>query len=292
MKIGLIGSGRMAQAMGGYLKDRGYPICGIWGRDPIKTQKAADSMEIKQFQQLEALVFQADILLLAVTDDSILPVAQAIADSGLSLKGKWAGHFSGSLSLTVMDPLATAGVEVFSLHPLQTVPASEEGRRALESAVFVLEAPDDFRKALEDWLAPCGNPATGVLPGYKVIYHLGACLASNYVMTLYRLAEEALICSGIPEELASKALVPLMESTLNNYKSLGPFKGLTGPVSRGDAGTVKHHLDSLQKIGWEQREPLIRALGREALDIARKNRSLSEEKAEVMTGILKGGINP
>lgn len=289
MTIGMIGTGRMAQALGGYLKDRSYSLRYIWGRDKEKTQKACEHLLLENCDALEALVAKSDILLLAVTDDSIRTVAEEVAACGVPLRNKWVGHFSGSLSLDVLASLAEKGAQTFSLHPLQTLPSAEAGRAALASAVFAVEAGEAFREALEAWLAPCGNTVVPVKPGGKGIYHLGACLASNYVMTLYRLAEEALVEAGIPAPIAGKALVPLMESTLENYKVMGPAQGLTGPVARGDAGTLRLHLESLQAAGWNEREPLIRALGREALHIARESGSLSEDKAAVMAQLLKGG---
>lgn len=289
MKIGLIGSGRMAQAMGGYLKDRGYEIFGLWGRNREKSRTASGYLGVPHHDNLADLVSGAEVLILAVSDDAILSVAKTVADSGVDLEGKWVCHLSGSLSLDMLDSMMRRGALGFSLHPLQTVPEADHGRKDLRYAAFVLEADEGLRDRLNDWLTPCGNRTAWISSGKKGLYHLGACLASNYVMTLYRLAEEALIDSGVQEEIASKALLPLMESTLNNYRSIGALAGLTGPVSRGDGGTVKKHLDSLQTMGWEHREALIRALGLEALDIAQKCGRMDTETAMRMKRILSGG---
>lgn len=292
MEIGLIGSGRMAQAMGGYLRDCGYAVRGLWGRNPQKAREAARYLEIEQVEDLADLIFRMDILLLAVSDDAIQSVGNEATLCGVELEGKWIGHFSGSLSLDVLEPLTRKGALGFSLHPLQTIPEANRGRKDLTQATFMLEAEEGFRDSLKAWLVLCGNPTAWIAPGKKGLYHLGACLASNYVMTLYRLAEEALLDSGVPETAASKALFPLMESTLKNYQSIGALAGLTGPVSRGDAGTVRKHLESLHARGWEHREPLIRNLGLEALDIAQKSGKLDAEKTLTIRQILNGGLQP
>ncbi len=288
MKIGIIGSGRMAKAMGGYLQDRGYTVAGVWGRDPEAASLAARYMDVQPYIRLEDLVFVSDILLLAVSDDSINAVAEAVAGCS-RLEGKWVGHLSGSRSLDVLEAVEKKRGRIFSLHPLQTVPEPDTGRKNLAEATFVLEANEALRSPLEEWLAPCGNRLAWILPGKKALYHLGACLASNYVMVLYQLAEKALLSSGIPESMASQALAPLMEATLRNYEAIGPIRGLTGPVSRGDTGTVLGHLKSLTESGLEHSEPLIRALGLEALSMARANGSIGVADAEAMEGILKGG---
>lgn len=289
MRIGLIGSGRVAQAVGGYLKDCGYPVEGLWGRNRENAEKAAAYLGITHHKLLADLVCRADVLMLAVSDDSIEAVAGNVANCGVVLDGKWCCHFSGSLSLEALSPLAEKGVMGFGLHPLQTVPNPDRGRNDLRQTTFILEAEDGFRDILTDWLELCGNPIAWITPGKKGLYHLGACLASNYVTTLYRLAEYALMDSGVPEAVVSQALFPLMESTLNNYKALGAPNSLTGPVSRGDSGTVRKHLESLQTEGWRQREPLIRILGLEALDIAKKSGRLSAESAHGMETTLRGG---
>ncbi len=289
MKIGLIGYGRMAQAMGAYFKDHGYPVCGLWGRDPGKSQDACTYLGVRQYGDLAELVMAADALMLAVADDSIATVGAALADTGNVLTGKWVFHLSGSLSLEVLEPMIRQGAKGFTLHPLQTVPDRESGRRDLKRATLMMEADESFREPLEEWLSACGNTLAWIIPGKKALYHLGACLASNYVMTLYHLAEEALIESGISKEIASTALLPLMETTLNNYQQSGALHSLTGPVSRGDAGTVRKHLESLRTAGWEQRAPLIKGLGLEALAIARESGTVTDEKAQIMEQILKGG---
>lgn len=289
MQIGIIGAGRMAKAMGGYLQDCGYTVCGLWSRSSEHAGNAAGYLGIPHLGTVQGLVMKADILLLAVSDDGISEVAEVVARSGVSLRDKWIGHLSGSRSLEELIAIERQGGRVFSLHPLQTVPEPNVGRKSLVHAAFMLEAEESLRTELEKWLTPCGNAIAWIALGKKAMYHLGACLASNYVMVLYRLAEEALISSGIPENLAPRALMPLMEATLKSYEVLGPLQGLTGPVSRGDTGTVLKHLESLQGSVLEGNEILIRALGLEALAMAIEKGTIEAHGASDMEHILRGG---
>lgn len=289
MDIGIVGTGRVAQAMGGYLLDHGYPVRGVWGRDHHKAQISADVLGVGPYTSLRRLCSGVEIILLAVSDDSILPVAQELAMGDVDLSGKWVGHFSGSLSLDVLSAVRKRGAEVFCIHPLQTLPDPVSGRRDLVKATFMLEAEAGFQMQLQQWLQPTGNPLGWISPGKKGIYHLGACLASNYVMTLYHLAEEALTASGIEKAAASEALIPLMESTLRNYQAMGAQSALTGPVSRGDTVTVVKHLEGLMAQGWVHREMLIRELGLEALRIVDASGRLDQEKVKEMEKLLRGG---
>jgi predicted short-subunit dehydrogenase-like oxidoreductase (DUF2520 family) len=83
----------------------------------------------------------------------------------------------------------------------------------------------------------------------RVLYHAGAVIASNYLVTLYRCASQLLSAAGAPPA----ALVPLMQRTIENGFDL------TGPIARGDRGTVDAHLREIAKRAPEL-EPMYRAL--------------------------------
>lgn len=286
MEIGVIGTGRMATAMGGYLIDRGYPVTQLWGRRPEAAQAAAEAMNLQAAPSVEALVKACGLVLLAVSDDAVGPVAEQLVQAG-DLTGKWVGHLSGSRSVRALQPCIEAGASVFGLHPLLTVAEGGAGRTALAGAHFVAEADPELKGQLSQWLERLGNRISWVTPEKKGLYHLGACLASNYVMTLYHLSGQALQSAGLSAEDAAQALIPLMEATLENYKTLGPVKGLTGPVSRGDTETVRLHLESLTTAPWENRSGLVRALGLEALEIAKTAGTVSAPAAQALTRLLK-----
>lgn len=291
MRVGIVGSGRMAQAFGGYLLDKGYSLSGLWARDAQRGDEAALNLQAHRYPTLAELVNASEILFLAVSDDGIASVINGIKACGRPLGGKWVGHLSGSQSLDVLEPLHELNALCFSLHPLQTVPDPDSGRTALGNAVFSLEAEGELVKPLTQWLKRCGNQLVWLTPGRKSLYHLGACLASNYVTVLYHLAQSALVDAGVPADLAPEALYPLMSATLENYRHLGPLKGLTGPVSRGDTRTVRRHLDALESEPWRQRQDLIRLLALEALTMAREDGRLNADQLQRMVDILEGGIS-
>lgn len=106
-------------------------------------------------------------------------------------------------------------------------------------------------------------------------------------MVLYRLAQTALEESGLEAEVARDSLLPLMGATLKSYGTMGPL-GLTGPVSRGDAGTVKGHLESIGGTALSPHEELIRSLALEALAMTRERGTLTAEAAGHMEQLLKG----
>ena len=186
-----------------------------------------------------------DLVLLCIPDAAIPEVAANVAI------GPWVAHVSGATPLTALAPHARR----FSVHPLQTFDRS--GR------------PDQFDGA---WGAVTGESAEAIARGHwlaaalglrafeladrdRALYHAGAALASNYLVTLYRAARRACAAAGAPPE----ALLPLMRRTMDNGFEL------TGPIARGDWTTVDRHLEALRTAAPEL-EALYRALARATAD--------------------------
>ena len=90
---------------------------------------------------------------------------------------------------------------------------------------------------------------------------------------------------GIDQAEATEAFLPILNGTLNNMEHVG-FPGcLTGPIARGDAGTIEKHLMAL-----ETHEPsivaLYKALGRATIPIALAKGTLSQDGAEAINELL------
>jgi predicted short-subunit dehydrogenase-like oxidoreductase (DUF2520 family) len=182
---------------------------------------------------------RAELVLLCVPDAAISGVAATIAP------GPWIAHTSGATSLVAMAPHARR----FGVHPLQTF-TSRRGPEQLDGAWAAItgETADALERAA--WLATeLGLRPFGLADDRRALYHAGAAMASNYLVTLYRLASRALETAGAPPE----ALLPLMRRTIENGFEL------TGPIARGDWATVDAHLDAIRK-SLPEMEPVYRAL--------------------------------
>ena len=119
----------------------------------------------------------------------------------------------------------------------------------------------------------------------RPLYHAAAVMASNYLVALLGAAEAMMIAAGAPREAAMPALSPLIRSTIDNALRLGPVAALTGPIQRGDAGTVAGHLEALTSAP-EPVTSLYRAAGLATLDIARR-RGLAPERAAAIESMLR-----
>jgi predicted short-subunit dehydrogenase-like oxidoreductase (DUF2520 family) len=214
--VRVVGTGRAGGAIAARLAERGLAVHA--GREPV-----AD----------------AELVLLAVPDAAIAEVAQRVT------VGPWIAHVSGATPLGALAPHARR----FSVHPLQTL-TRERGADQLDGAWAAVTAETDEAGAVANWLATTlGLRPFPLADADKPLYHAGAAIASNFLVTLYRAAARLLDETDVPAE----ALIPLMRRTIDNGFVL------TGPISRGDWSTVEAHLRALEERAPDL-VPLYRAL--------------------------------
>jgi len=181
----------------------------------------------------------AELVLLCVPDTAIAEVAASL------VPGPWVAHVSGTTPLAALDPHARR----FSVHPLQTLVKSR-GPEQLDGAFAAVTAETDDARDRATWLAATlGLRPFPLADDARTLYHAGAVIASNYLVTLYRAAAKLFDDAGAPPE----ALVPLMRRTIENGFEL------TGPIARGDWDTVAAHVAALHDQHPEL-EPVYRVL--------------------------------
>jgi predicted short-subunit dehydrogenase-like oxidoreductase (DUF2520 family) len=169
----------------------------------------------------------AGLVLLCVPDAAIADVA------GQFEPGPWIAHVSGATPLSALAPHARR----FGLHPLQTFTRAR-GPEQLDGAwaAVTAETPEALERG--SWLADTlGLRPFELADAARPLYHAGAAIASNYLVTLYRVASDLFEAAGAPPE----ALVPLMRRTIENGFEL------TGPIERGDWETVDRHRRAIHE---------------------------------------------
>lgn len=215
-RVHVVGSGRAGGAITARLRERGLAVTA--GREPDPA---------------------AELVIMAVPDGAIAGVARRLAP------GPWLAHVSGATPLSALDPHEKR----FSVHPLQTL-TRDRGAEQLDGAYAAVTAETDEAAAQADWLArTLGLRPFALADADRALYHAGAAIASNFLVTLYRTAAGLFEEAGAPPE----GLVPLMQRTIDNGFQL------TGPIARGDWTTVEAHLRALHERAPEV-EPLYRAL--------------------------------
>ena len=197
--VTVIGRGRVGSAIAARLEERGIPLLEQGG----------------------------ELVVLAVPDTAIRAVAE-----GQSLGHGWISHVSGATPLSALDPHERR----FSLHPLQTF-ARARGPEQLDGAWAAVTAETDEARTLGFELAGLlGLRPFELADADRPLYHAGAAIASNYLVTLHRAASALFQAVGAPPE----ALEPLMRRTIENGFEL------TGPIERGDWETVEAHRAAIR----------------------------------------------
>jgi predicted short-subunit dehydrogenase-like oxidoreductase (DUF2520 family) len=168
---------------------------------------------------------------------------------------------------------------------LQTLAGDSDAAERLRAAYAVLEGDAAAVAAGRRLASLLGMEALEIKSGDKPLYHAAAVMVSNYTVALSALAERLARAAGIPADAAGRIFLPLLEGTWRNLEMRGTVDALTGPIVRGDAGTVRAHLGVLD----EEARRLYAVMGLEALKVARKG-GLAEAKAAEIEAALKDAM--
>jgi predicted short-subunit dehydrogenase-like oxidoreductase (DUF2520 family) len=240
-RIGIAGAGRAARALARALVTAGYPITGVYNRTPHRALALAQSAGTHT-ASLEAVAATSDIVFIAVSDDAL---STLIRDLKLHRSGTIFVHLSGVHSHEVLAPLAAQGAPTASAHPIKAFGGHEADD--LGGIWWGLEASDAATfSVLSEVVERLGGHVLRVNSEQKGLYHAALVMASNYFVTLYYVAEQMLISSGVRKSDADHLLQRLMETTLRNIQVSGPVEALTGPLVRGDTNTLETHLKALR----------------------------------------------
>jgi predicted short-subunit dehydrogenase-like oxidoreductase (DUF2520 family) len=260
-KIGFIGAGKVGCSLGKYLGINGRKILGYYSKSPASAAFAAEFTGSDKYSDKETLAGEADILFLTVPDDEIEKVWESL--EGFDLKGKILCHTSGSISSEVFKGSSEKGAFGASLHPLMAIPNKLNSYYLLPEAFFTVEGAPDAARVLTEMIGSMGNKIFPIEKNQKILYHLAASIVSNFSVALGRMGEEIFRSIGLSEAL--KGLFGLMLNNAKSVMELGPEKALTGPIERGDVGTIKSHLENL--TGDDR--TLYKLLGRKLIAAAR-----------------------
>ena len=228
-----------------------------------------------------------EVVLLAVKDDAIRPLAEALKAERAIRPEQVVLHLSGVQGQEALGALVTSQAALGSLHPLQAIVEPARAPERLRGAWAAVEGMPRAIETAERLATSMGMRPFRITAKAKPVYHAGAVFASNYFVVVQAVAQRLLRHAGLTNEEAWEALKPLVEGTLDNLKRQEPLAALTGPVARGDGETVLRHLASLTIDD----QLLYQALGRAALELAQK-RGMDEPTAVKMAESLATDLPP
>jgi len=186
-------------------------------------------------------ILAADVLLIATPDDVLSKVAAEMAEMGREeWRGKIVLHTSGAICSLVLEKLKQRGAEIGSLHPLQTFSGREIPR--LEGTFFAMEGSPAAMRMARRICREFGGIPVKVKARGKAAYHAAGAFVAAFSLASIEAATRILMAEGFTRRQATRALEPLARQTLDNAKRLGARAAWTGPIHRGDFGTVERHV--------------------------------------------------
>lgn len=285
-KVGIIGAGNVGTGVGILLKRSGYPIVGVASRTPASAQRAASLLETMASLDSAEVAKRSEVVFITTNDQSIGKVAEQIAQAGGFSPGQTVIHMSGSLTSRVLQPARDCGAWAVSVHPLQSCANVQRTVANLPGSVFSIEGDKEAYPVAEEIVAALGGTFFYIDARTKPLYHAAACVASNYLVAIIDLTRQLVIRAGMPPEIGEKAFLPLINGTLNNVAQVGVPHALTGPISRGDIGTVREHLEVMDAEGLVKLASVYSALGLYTADVALRKGTISEEVKREFTELF------
>lgn len=260
----LIGPGRAGMSVALAALQAGHVPVGVLGRETARA--AADRLDCPVLAWEDPLP-PRDLTIVAVRDDAIAGVAASITPP----RGGLVFHLSGLTTVDVLRPLASAGAALGAFHPLQTLPDPQRGAAALAGCHVAISASSEEAFAgLAAFAQSLDATPFRLADSQKPLYHAAAAASSNYLVTVLALAFELFSAAGVDPGVAR----PLVDSVVNNVFDSGPRAALTGPIARGDVGTVAAQRAAVAKLSAELEEAFV-TLGRLTAEVAGTSSSMA-----------------
>jgi predicted short-subunit dehydrogenase-like oxidoreductase (DUF2520 family) len=283
LNIGFIGAGTTGTALASRLDQQGFIISAVNSRTPTSAERLASRVQnCKVFPSAQEVADNTQLIFITTPDD----VISKIADSVIWHDKQYIVHCSGVHSIDIMATAKKYSTLTGCFHPLQTFADIEQAFNNLPGSTFALEADEPLLSILKEMAIALRGDWVILKPGDKALYHTAAVFACNYLVTLVKLATDLWNDFGIPQEQAIKALLPLLRGTLQNIQNIGLPNCLTGPIARGDLGTVNKHLSTL---ATENKTVLqsYKLLGLNTIPIALAKGKIDKARAKELETLLK-----
>lgn len=288
LTVGVVGAGRVGSVLGAALARAGHRVTGTYAVSEASRARAADLLPGVPRKDVAAVVADAELVLLAVPDDALAHLVSGLAATHAWQAGQIVVHTSGRHGVAVLEPAREQHVLPLALHPAMTFTGTAMDLERLVDCAFGVTADEALRPMAEALVLEMGGDPVWILEENRTAYHLALAHGANHLVTLTSEAMDILARAGVDEP--RRVIGPLMRAALDNALRLGDA-GLTGPVARGDVGTVEDHLRELDRLSPEIRRTyvaLARATALRALDSGR----LRPASAEPLLDILADRTQP
>jgi predicted short-subunit dehydrogenase-like oxidoreductase (DUF2520 family) len=282
LAVGVLGAGRVGSTLGAALTLAGHRVVAASAVSEASRLKAADRLPGVPLRTPQEVVESAELVLVTVPDDALEDLVGGLVATETPVAGKLLVHTSGRYGIGVLEPAVRAGALPLALHPVMTFTGRSDDVQRLAGISFGVTAPNALRPVAEALVVEMGGEPVWIPEERRTLYHAALAAGANHLVTLVVEAMDLLREAGVDNP--SAMLGPLLGAALDNGLRLG-MNGLTGPVARGDAGTVAGHLAELDRISPESRRAYV-ALARLTADRALAAGLLKPADAERLLEVL------
>ncbi|MCU1687269.1 MAG: oxidoreductase [Amycolatopsis sp.] len=285
LAVGVVSAGRVGSVLGAALARAGHSVTAASGLSAASVRRADQLLPGVPLLPPDQVARGADLVLLALPDDALPGIVRGLVAMDSLRPGQIVVHTSGAHGIEVLRPAIDVGALPLALHPVMTFTGRPEDLERLESCSVGVTAEGDDEAAWnvgEALAMEMGTEPVRVPEEARALYHAALTHGANHLMTLVADCAELLRDAGIGN--AERLIAPLLSAALDNVLRHGD-RALTGPVARGDLGTVRKHLEVLA-----ERAPGVVpgyvALAKRTVTRASGAGLLSTDAAEELTELL------
>lgn len=286
-RISVIGAGHAGTSMAFAIHSVGYIISAVASRSLSSARRCAELVGCNNYSTDPVKTAKSsDVVIISTPDDVIGDVCDRIASGGGFVSRQIVMHLSGSQTSDILGSARNAGARVLSFHPIQSLPHPQDAPERLKGAFVSIEGDSDAIPFGMKFARELGGIPFEINTKLKPLYHSALCVASNYLVAIADLSVELLRSSGISNCTDPlEVILPLMRGTLENLKAIGLPDALTGPISRGDVGTIESHMVQISQNTPDLLD-YYRLLGKLTVNIALRKGTIDTSRAsEILSTI-------
>ena len=290
--VGIISAGRVGAVLGSALRAVDHQVIGVHAVSEASRERAEMLLPGVPLLEVEQIVERAELVVLAVPDDALAPLVQGLADLGRWQPGQLVVHTSGLHGLAVLEPARRGGAIPLAIHPAMTFGGFTTDLARLVGCPMAVTAPGAVLPIAQALAVELGGEPFVLDDAARPAYHAALAHGANHLVTLVGQAVRALEAADVED--AAPTLRPLLSAALDRSLSEGG-SALTGPVSRGDAGTVAGHIRALEGLsdshggGLSDVVETYRQLGRATAQCCLAEGRISADQARALREALGAG---
>jgi predicted short-subunit dehydrogenase-like oxidoreductase (DUF2520 family) len=282
LKVGVIGPGRAGTALARALVNAGHHVVAASAISARSKDRIRANFPDAEITEPAGVTDRADLVLLTVPDDVLPGLVNGLARTGAPLRGRLLAHASGAHGIAVLEEATRKGALPLAIHPVMTFTGREDDVDRIKGVSFGVTAPDPLRPAAEVLVIEMGGEPVYIPEENRALYHAALAFAANHLVTL--VAQSADLLKQAGADNPNRMMAPLLSAALDNALRFGD-SGLTGPVARGDDGTVAAHVKAIERADPRAKAAYL-ALARLTADRAINAGLLRTEDAERLLDVL------